>query len=86
MDVLKKGKSKEWSKDVECDECLALLRVYKKDLYVVNTAIAYAGETWDPKIRADCAICKNELVIDEYVPDRIRNDLENAYRKKYRMR
>ena len=59
MKVLKHpGRPEGWSKDYICRECGAILTVEEGDLYARNTAVAYAGEIWDPRVFFNCAVCR----------------------------
>ena len=65
MKVLSKEK---WSKKVKCRECKAKLEIEEDDLFAVNTAMAYAGESWDPRLRVTCAVCQSNIDVTSKVP------------------
>ena len=80
MDVISGGK---WSKEIDCEECGSTLRIYEEDLFAVNTAVAYAGEVWDPALRVECVVCTSSIPIDENsVPDGIVSRLFREARDK----
>jgi hypothetical protein len=68
MKVIKGSTDEQWKVQVTCESCEAVLEVEKKDLYVANTAVAYAGETWDPRIRVRCCVCETPVPMDGHVP------------------
>jgi|GEM_PF-3104663 len=75
MKVIKAGKTKKNWRFV-CSGCGAVLEVEKDDLYVVNTAVAYAGETWDPALRFNCPVCEEANdATDSEIPDRVKWEL-----------
>lgn len=79
MDILSK---KKWSFIKTCPECKTKLRVYKKDLYVANHAVGYAGETWEPELAIECAECKSTMTVTNKVPSGIREELYDKARER----
>ena len=76
MRVIAEGNSPaKWSKRFVCTECSAVLEVDEPDLHVVNTAVAYAGETWDPRLRFTCEICHSVNDVTGQVPSGIQGKL-----------
>ncbi len=43
-----------WSKDFHCKHCAETSKITISDVHVYNTAVFYAGETWDPEVRIVC--------------------------------
>lgn len=85
MKVLKAGtKSGKWAARVICRECEAVLEIEKEDLYVINTAVAYAGETWEPEVVFNCAVCETRNYAKGNVPAGIRYRLIDEVRNKRR--
>ena len=85
MKVIKTGNaSTEWTKRLVCPECQALLEVVESDLYVVNTAVNYAGETWEPELRCNCGSCHSQIDMSNKVPSGIQYKLYDSARKKLR--
>lgn len=83
MKVITKGnKPAKWTKRFTCDECEAVLEVEESDLYAVNTAVAYAGETYDPRLRIKCGCCSSEIDVTNKVPSGLQNKLFAELRKK----
>lgn len=81
MKVLDTG-SKKWSKKIKCSECKAKLEIELDDLKAGNYAIGYAGETWEPQLYVECAVCNSEVRVKESnVPSGIRHKLFDALRK-----
>ena len=74
--------SSEWKIKVICNSCGAILEVEKSDLFVANTAMAYAGETWDPTLRAKCCVCETSMYMDEKVPVAIRERMFQEARRR----
>ena len=70
----------EWTLEIECRKCHAKLEVNKDDLYPVNTAVGYAGETWDPAVYVDCGNCESSINVTDKVQDGVR---EKLYDKLY---
>lgn len=69
MKVLKGGnKTGKWVKKFVCKHCDAVLEVCENDLFTVNTAVAYAGETWDPRLRFTCPVCSTDNDVTNNVP------------------
>ena len=64
-----------WKTEVECRSCKATLEIGKEDLRVVNTAMSYAGETWDPVIRVTCCVCETSITVDKVIPYDMRSRL-----------
>lgn len=82
MKVVNKGKGKQkWSKRVVCPECNAVLDIEKEDLYVINTAVAYAGETWEPELCFNCGSCESRVTVTNQVPSGIQWDLFDKARQ-----
>jgi transcription elongation factor Elf1 len=65
----------EWTKQFTCPHCNAELEVSGSDLYVVNEAVGYAGETWEPEIHYECPVCKTSNRITRKVPGGLASDL-----------
>lgn len=80
MKVLDTG-SKKWSKKIKCRECKAKLEIEEEDLVVQNRAMAYAGETWEPELYVECAVCNSDICVTKKVPygiqDRKFDELRN---------
>ena len=73
----------KWERDYTCRECRSVLRVDVCDLYARNTAMAYAGETWDPRLFYKCCVCKSENDVTRKVPHGIEHDLfEKLYARR----
>ena len=60
MKVLDTG-SKKWSKKIKCRECKAKLEIELDDVKAINTAMGYAGETWEPLLYVECAVCNSDV-------------------------
>lgn len=39
----------------------------------------------EPRIYADCAVCKSDIDVTKYVPSGMSSMLKDAYRKKYKL-
>jgi hypothetical protein len=74
MKVLSTGKT-SWSGEFECCECHAKLEVVKSDLHVGNNAVAYAGDSWDPYVYFNCAVCKSRNTVTGKIPSGISETL-----------
>ena len=79
MEVI--GDIKKWTEEVVCKDCGAQLRIEASDLIVRNTAMFYAGETWDPVVLVKCAVCDSEVYVTKKVPSGIRDRLFRMYRE-----
>ena len=79
MKVLSQEK---WSAQVTCTACKALLEIEESDLRVVNTAMAYAGERWDPRLRVECAVCHSDIDVTRTVPSGMRYRMYDEAREK----
>jgi len=73
MKVIKGSTDGQWKARVKCKSCGAVLEVEKSDLYVANTAVHYGGETWEPRLRADCCVCETYIQMDKKTPPGIRS-------------
>lgn len=73
---------KKWSKEIKCHECKAELEIEESDLFAVNTAQGYAGESWDPRLRVTCAACNSRIDITSKVPSGMREKKYDQLRKK----
>lgn len=83
MKVIAKGDGKKkWTKRFVCEECKAVLEVEEKDLHVANTAVAYAGESWEPRLYFDCAVCHSDNDVTGKVPSGIQSKLFEEAREK----
>ena len=78
-----KDNNTPWKKTYVCLDCGSTLEVAQDDLKVVNTAVAYAGETWDPIVVFYCPLCKSRNNVTTSIPSRIRYEMEAAARSKY---
>jgi len=72
----------EWKTEIICPHCKSVLEIEKKDLYVINTAMSYAGETWDPEMQVDCCVCETSIGVTKQVPYGIRNRMYLEKRRK----
>jgi len=84
MKVISGSTDGQWSVEVKCKACGAVLEVEKSDLYVANTAVAYGGETWEPRMRADCCVCETPIPMDKKTPSGIRDRMFREARKRIR--
>lgn len=66
----------------QCGHCKALLELEFSDIQVENTAMAYAGETYDPVLYFLCPVCKSRNYRLEFVPPGIRAELIESARPK----
>jgi hypothetical protein len=80
MKVLSKEK---WSKEIKCRSCKAKLEIEEADLFAVNTAMGYAGETWDPRLRVTCAVCHTDIDVTNKVPRGMQNKKYDEIRKNH---
>lgn len=71
----------KWVKQCTCKECSAKLEIEESDLRVVNTAVGYAGETWEPAIVVTCPVCKTDVYVTKKVPYGIQNRLYDKVRR-----
>ena len=79
------GSSEKWSRNFVCRECDSTLEIVARDLWVANTAIAYAGETWEPRLAFTCSVCKStSYLADSAVPSSIRHALYDKARSRRR--
>jgi hypothetical protein len=82
MKVLDTG-SKKWSKKVKCRECKAKLEIEEEDLKAGNFAIGHAGETWEPELYVECAVCNSDVRLKfGVVPSGIEHKLFEELRKR----
>lgn len=79
------SKNKDWKKRIKCKECRAELEIEEKDVYVVNTAVGYAGESFDPQLRVNCGRCKSSVDVSDKVPSGIENSKIQLFREKYKV-
>lgn len=76
------GPKQKWTKRFVCEECQATLEVEESDLHVVNTAVGYAGETWEPELEFECPVCHSDNRVTGRVPSGIQYKLfEEALKK-----
>ena len=81
MKVITSGKFGDggWKKLFLCRKCNAALEVSEDDLVARNTAMAYGGETWEPRIHYACPECEthNDVTwdISPYVRERMTEEL-----------
>jgi hypothetical protein len=75
---------KKWTKKITCPHCHAKLEIEEKDLYVGNSAVAYAGETWEPHLRCKCGSCQSRIEMHGRVPQGIEEKLISAAAAKNR--
>ena len=47
----------EWTRKVTCPHCRAKLEITATDIKAINTAVFYAGETFEPEVGVDCGVC-----------------------------
>lgn len=73
----------EWSKNYICRECDAILTIEEGDLYARNTAMAYAGETWDPRLFFDCVVCRTRNDVTSKMAHGIQKELFRQLSEKY---
>lgn len=79
MKILANGKSATtWTKVFVCKECRAKLEVNGSDLFVVNDAVFYAGESWEPNVVFRCASCESLNRVTDKVPSGLRDKLISA--------
>lgn len=50
---------KIWSKQFRCPACKKTSTITIENVKVINTAVAYAGETWEPEVCVICPICQS---------------------------
>jgi rubrerythrin len=81
MKVLKQG-GEGWSQEFVCQGCASTLLVETSDLAVINTAMGYAGETWEPEVAFNCPVCQTTNQVSSRVPDGIRNRLISEANRK----
>jgi hypothetical protein len=74
--------TEKWSKRVNCRECKSRLEIEEDDLRAVNTAMSYAGETWDPRLRVTCAVCHSDIDVTDKVPSGLQNKKYDELRTK----
>lgn len=85
MKVLDTG-SKKWSCKVKCHECKAKLEIELSDVKAGNYAIGYAGETWEPQLYVECAVCSSEVRLKiGSVPSGIENKLFTELKERLRV-
>lgn len=93
MKVINYGKDNitEWTGEYTCDECGALIEINRDDLKVINTAVGYAGETWEPVIVFDCPVCDSYVYVEQVhrqrsnlLPSGIRHKLLDDALEKHR--
>ncbi|KKS93254.1 MAG: hypothetical protein UW68_C0006G0028 [Candidatus Collierbacteria bacterium GW2011_GWB1_44_6] len=76
--------NKRWSKNFTCNHCRKISRVTVSDIHVFNTAVLYAGETWDPEVRIVCPVCHTQTAAGKHVPRGIQNELISEAESKSR--
>lgn len=74
-----------WSKQFRCPECKSTSTITIEDIKVYNSAVAYAGEDWEPKVKIICSICKTASDAGRKVPqgiqDRVLTEAEIIHRQ-----
>lgn len=63
-----------WSRDFHCRHCGNTSKITISDVHVVNNAVGYAGENWDPEVCVVCPICHSSTPAGKTVPPGIQND------------
>ena len=86
MRVVKSGKygGDGWKKNFVCRECGAVIEPSEEDLKVYNSAVAYAGETWDPVVYYTCPECETDNVVTFDVPYPIRDRQFKILEERYK--
>jgi len=75
---------KIWSKPIKCPECKEISVIKIEDVKVLNTAVGYAGETWEPELNIKCPICKSYFLAKNRVPQGILNTVLSEAEQKRR--
>lgn len=66
---------RKWKERVMCPRhgCRAVYEVDADDLVAENTAVAYAGETWEPRIYVYCPECGQAAELTYVIPQAVRD-------------
>lgn len=77
--VIQPAERDKWR--VTCHFCKAVLEFEKEDIYIANTAVHYAGETWEPEARIECPECESPVKVTDRISHNMFNKLCGQARK-----
>jgi len=76
MKIVDVGRNhKDWARNFECEECGAIVKVFRTDLYIGNDISTMRLVT---RVYATCKSCKHPIIIDvsperwDNLPDKVR--------------
>jgi len=81
MKVIQEGEAKQ----VRCEHCKALLEFEPNDVQLINTAVGYAGETFEPEFVVDCGSCGENVNVSEVIGSKFKSRLIGEYRARVKV-
>ena len=78
MKVLREGEKYQ----VTCGHCKAILGFESVDVKLINTAVGYAGETFEPEYIVECGSCKEDVNVSRLIGPNLKDSLCDEYRRK----
>ncbi len=77
--VLRKGNK---DREVVCQRCNAKLRFEPQDARCINTAVGYAGETWEPEFVIDCPECEELIYVSRLLSEKAKDAAVAKYKRR----
>lgn len=74
------------NREVSCKRCNARLEFEPEDVVCINTAVGYAGETWEPRFIIECPECGEDIYLDHVISEKTRRSAEKRLKDRNKKR